>query len=201
MLPAIILNAQSEKKEIRKGNKEYEKGSYGEADLHYRKAWEKKPDSDKANYNLGNALYKQSQFEPAITKYETLIARESDKNKLATYYYNLGDAYFKAQNLEKSIEAYKQSLRLNPTDDDAKHNLFLAQQLRKQEQQQKNDNDQNKEASDFAKKLKKQAEELVAAREYQDAYNLMIDGEKKDQTVKLFRDFTNRISDVIKINQ
>jgi Ca-activated chloride channel homolog len=139
-LQAVITFAQSEKKEIRRGNKEFNKGAYGEAELHYRKALEKKPDSDIGNYNLGNALYKQNQFEPAITKYETLAAKETDKNKLATYYYNLGNAYFKSQKLDKSIEAYKQSLRLNPSDADAKHNLFLAEQMQKQQQQQQQQN-------------------------------------------------------------
>jgi Ca-activated chloride channel family protein len=149
MLYSIVSEAQVDNKDIRKGNREYYKKSYSEAELHYRKALEKMPNSKKANYNLGNSLYKQDQFESAITKYESLTSNQVDSKNLSKYYYNLGNSYFKSQKIENSIEAFKQSLRLNPKDQDAKHNLFLAQNLLKQQQQQKqqqqNQNkDQNK---------------------------------------------------------
>jgi Ca-activated chloride channel homolog len=139
LVPVLSINAQNEKREIRKGNKEYIKGAFGESELHYRKALEKNPESNNANYNLGNALYKQNQLEPAITKYETLTGKVTDPKRLSSYYYNLGDAYFKSQKLDKCIDAYKQSLRLNPKDADAKHNLFLAQNMQKQQQKQQQD--------------------------------------------------------------
>jgi Ca-activated chloride channel family protein len=147
MVP-VVINAQQTKKQIRQGNREYSAGKYNEAELHYRKALEKDPQSGKATYNLGDALYKQDQYEPATTKFESLLRSEKDPATLDGYYYNLGNSYFKTQKLEKCIEAYKQSLRLNPTDQDAKHNLFLAQSMLKQQQQQqqqKNKQNQNKD--------------------------------------------------------
>ena len=39
---------QQPKKEIRKGNREYEKGKYDEAEIQYRKALEKDPKNQKA---------------------------------------------------------------------------------------------------------------------------------------------------------
>jgi Ca-activated chloride channel homolog len=157
-LPFLILNAQKETKEIRKGNREFKNAAYGEAELHYRKALENNPNSEVANYNLGNTLYKQNQFEPAITKYETLAGQETDREKLATYFYNLGNAYFKSQKLDKSIEAYKQSLRMKPDDVDAKHNLFLAQKMQQQQQQQQNQdkNNQDQQKKDDQNKNKDQ---------------------------------------------
>jgi Ca-activated chloride channel family protein len=155
LIPALTIYSQSEKREIRKGNKEYHKGSFANSELHYRKALEKNSESPGANYNLGNALYKQNQFEPAITKYENLTAKETDKSKLSAYYYNLGNSYFKTQKLDKCIEAYKQSLRLNPSDADAKHNLFLAenmQQQQQQQQQQNKDKNQDQKNKDNQKK-------------------------------------------------
>jgi Ca-activated chloride channel family protein len=155
LITTLGLKAQYEKMEIRKGNKEYNKGAFGESELHYRKALEKDPESANANYNLGNALYKENQFEPAITKYETLTGKVTDPVKLSSFYYNMGNAYFKTQKLDKCIEAYKQSLRLNPADADAKHNLFLAQNMQKQQQQQQNkDNKDNKDKKDKDQKNK-----------------------------------------------
>jgi Ca-activated chloride channel homolog len=154
LLISLLIDAQQVAKNIRRGNRDYADEKFNEAELFYRKALEKAPESDKATYNLGNALYKQDQFEPATTKFESLLQKETDPKILSKYYYNLGNSYFKSQKLEKSIEAYKQSLRLNPVDQDAKHNLFLAQNMLKQQQNQQNKqdkqnqkekNDQNKD--------------------------------------------------------
>lgn len=184
----IGLNAQNERKEIRKGNKEYNDSAFSKAELHFRKALEKNPNSDNANFNLGNSLYKQNQFEPAITKYETLTAKETDKNKLATYYYNLGNTYFKSNKLDKCIEAYKQSLRLNPADNDTKHNLLLAKQMQ-QQQQQPQPQDQDKDCQDKNKDQKKQDQKQDQEQKQQDKQ----DKEKKKQDQDISKEDAERL--------
>ncbi len=145
LLPGV-LEAQQVRNEIRKGNNEYKDGNYNEAELHYRRALEKNPESSPANFNLGNTLYKQDQYEAATSKYELMTNNTSaDKTDMAKYYYNLGNSYFQSKKLQQSIEAYKQSLRLNPNDADAKHNLFLAQQLMKKQQQEQQQNQKNQD--------------------------------------------------------
>ena len=64
----VRLNAQTDKKYIRKGNNEYEKNNYPESEVSYRKAIDKNIQSPDAVFNTGNALYKQN-------KYETTTAR------------------------------------------------------------------------------------------------------------------------------
>jgi Ca-activated chloride channel homolog len=178
LVPSLSLKAQYEKREIRKGNKEYYKGAFGESELHYRKALEKKPESDNANYNLGNALYKQNQFEPAITKYETLAGKVTDPAKLSSYYYNLGNAYFKSQKLDNCIDAYKQSLRLNPKDADTKHNLFLAQNMQKQQQKQQQQNKDNKDQDQKNKENQKKDQDKDQQQNQKDQQKQQ---DKKDQ--------------------
>src|SRR4030042_4421037 len=140
--------AQTEKKMIRKGNREYLEEKYEDAEVLYRKAADKQPSSARAHYNLGNSLYKQEKFEAAATKYENLaVQNENDKLALSRYYYNLGNTYFKENKLKQSIEAYKNALRNNPADPDAKHNLqfiknMLAMQSQQQQQQQNQEQDQ-----------------------------------------------------------
>ena len=51
----------------------------------------------------------------------------------------------------KSVEAYKQSLRLNPKDDETRYNLALAQKLLHDQQNQQNE-DQNQESRTKDKK-------------------------------------------------
>jgi tetratricopeptide (TPR) repeat protein len=204
VLVNVAIYSQTAGKSIRKGNYYYIKDNYNEAEIKYREALEKDPDIPAANYNLGNTKYKKEEYDAAISRYNDAIRETKDPKKLSDYYYNLGNAYFKSKKLKESVHAYKQALRNNPDNDNARHNLFLTQQLLKQQQQQQQ-NQQNKdqkppEPSEFAKKLKKQAQELVGQRRYTEAYNLMIEGEKKDKTVAYFRDFTDKIKVVDDIN-
>jgi Ca-activated chloride channel family protein len=150
LLPSIFISVavfpQPEQKYLRKGNHEYDDKKYEEAEVNFRKALEKKPGSRKAEYNLSNALYKQEKYEAAATKYNDLSQLEKDRKELSRYYYNLGNSLFKANKLNESIEAYKNALRNNPGDDDAKHNLQFALRMKNmQQQQQKSKEDQNKQ--------------------------------------------------------
>ncbi len=134
--------SQPEQKFIRKGNNEYHENKYDEAEVLYRKALEKNVNSRKAEYNLSNALYKQEKYEASAAKYHGLAQEEKDHNELSRYYYNLGNSLLKDNKLEEGIEAYKNALRNNPADDDARHNLQLALRMKQQQQQQQDGKDQ-----------------------------------------------------------
>ena len=184
-----LLYAQQAKNEIRKGNREYREDNFGESELHYRRALEKDPESIRAVYNLGNALYKQEQYQPAAAKYESITSAKAEKSDRARYYYNLGNSYFQSQNLEQSIEAFKQSLRLNPSDADAKHNLFLAQQLLNQQQQQQQQNQQNQDQQqqEEEKQQQNQGQQQQQEISQQDAERLLeaIENDEKETLKKI----------------
>ena len=57
--------AQNERSLIRDGNKQYQQKKFSDAELNYRKGMEKNDHSYEANYNLGNALYRQDKLEEA----------------------------------------------------------------------------------------------------------------------------------------
>lgn len=204
----VVLNSsifgQTAGKLVRTGNYRYLKDDYKEAEIRYREALDIAPDMPAASYNLGNAKYKKEEFEEAINSYTDAIRNTNNPDKLSDYYYNLGNAYFKENKFKESAEAYKQALRNNADNENARHNLFLAQQMLKQQQQkqqQQNKDQKPPEPSEFAKQLKKQAQELVNQRRYAEAYQLMIDGEQKDKTVATFRSFTDKIKEVDDINR
>lgn len=155
-----IAHAQSEKKSIRQGNREFKRNEYLNSEISYRKAVEGNASSFKGNFNLGDALYKQNKLEEANTLFEGLSSSNvSDKEK-AFVYHNLGNTLVKQQKIKEGIEAYKKSLRLNPEDIETKYNLSTAQRMLKQQQQQQqqNDknNDQNKDKKDQNKDNKDQ---------------------------------------------
>lgn len=196
------LSAQKENKFIRDGNDLYSEENYKDAEIEYMKALDANPDSYKGQYNAGNSIYKQDNFEDAITIYNNLITTATDKKSIADAYYNLGNSLIKAQKLEEGIEAYKNALRNNPTDPDIKYNLSYAQKLKQQQQQQEDQQDKkNQEPSEFAKKLKEQADQLVNQFKFEEAYRLMVDGMQKDQTVSAYKDFIKKIEDVVKIEK
>jgi Ca-activated chloride channel homolog len=141
--------SQADRSHIRQGNDKYEDGKYQDAEIEYRKALEKDPQSYRADYNLGNALYRQKQYDAAAIKYGSLTKNEKDRQNLNRYYYNLGNACFENKKYQESVDAYKNALRNNPGDMDAKHNLQLAlkmlEEKKKQEQQGQNKDQQKQE--------------------------------------------------------
>ncbi|MFP4025584.1 MAG: tetratricopeptide repeat protein [Thiohalospira sp.] len=150
LLSLLALNtfAQQERKFIRKGNKEFEKGSFDEAEILYRKAIDKKDDSYSATFNIGDALYKQEKYDDAINQFSDLTNQELTKEDRAKIYHNLGNSLLKNQKIKESIEAYKHALRNNPSDMETKYNLAYAQKLLEQQQNQDQNQDQNKDQDD-----------------------------------------------------
>jgi len=155
MLSVLLLQAQNERKFVRQGNKIYEQAladttkidttAYSQAEVAYRKALEKRPDDLKWNFNLGDALYKQMNFEQAAGKFEEIAQKSTDKADKAKALHNLGNSLLMQNKLDESIEAYKNALRQNPNDPETKYNLAYAMNLKKKQDQQKKDQPQNQD--------------------------------------------------------
>ena len=144
---------------LRNGNKLYEKKRFAEAEVEYRKALQANPASEKARFNLATALMRQGsataqqndEKNPMIQA-EGILANlaEGAQDKLlrGKACYDLGNIAYGRQDYGKAVEMYKHALRCNPDDDQARHNLRIAQ-LKKQEQDKNKDknknNDQNKD--------------------------------------------------------
>ena len=138
--------AQDDRQLIREGNKLYRSGQYAQAETKYRKALEKNAGNVRASYNLGCALMKQGKTEEADKQF-SLVASSSqaDKEFRSKNYYNKGVMYQSKKEYEKAIDAYKNALRLNPSDEHARKNLaFCKRQLQKQQQQQQQQNQDQK---------------------------------------------------------
>lgn len=147
--------AQNEKAIIKKGNDAYGKGEYEKAAAEYKKVTDKNPANSTANYNLGNALYKNKKADEAITAYENAAGSTTDKTDRSKAYYNKGVVLQNNNKLPECIEAYKNALKLNPQDDDARQNLQKALlQQKKQQEQQKNNKQQKKPKEDEKQKEK-----------------------------------------------
>ncbi|MBI4417629.1 MAG: VWA domain-containing protein [Ignavibacteriales bacterium] len=140
MVP-VPLSAQTHRSLIGSGNDAYEKNQYPDAETQYKKAFQKYPDSRIARFNMGNAYYKQQRFDEANQIFGEYAVSSENPTDASMASYNLGNSLFQTGKLDESIEAYKQALRLNPHDEDARYNLELARR-KKHEQEQKNQQDQ-----------------------------------------------------------
>jgi tetratricopeptide (TPR) repeat protein len=160
MLLVGSMSAYGQKEErsrIREGNKLYQSEQYTESELAYRKSLEANPRSLEGAYDLGNALYRQGKYEEAVEQYQLVTGQQQrllsesieNRTRLSEAYHNLGNIGMMNKDYAKSVEAYKQSLRLNPLDDETRYNLALAQKLlQAQESQQDQQKDQNEEQQD-----------------------------------------------------
>jgi len=139
--------AQKGRQQVREGNELYQKEKFDQALGKYREGLAEAPDSPIIRFNLGDALYKGGEFDQATRSYEDALSAD-DARLRGQAYYNLGNTLFRQNQLPESLEAYKNALRLNPDDQDAKHNLEWIQRMLEQDPQQspqKQDNDQNKD--------------------------------------------------------
>lgn len=141
-----------EREFIRNGNKFYDEKRYADAEVEYKKAISENPNSQIGNYNLALSLIKQSggtnvegENNPLKDASELLssVAQGSKNPELRSKaFYNLGNLAYNQQQYAQSIEMYKNALRENPEDNQARENLRLAQ-LKKQEQEQNKDKNKN----------------------------------------------------------
>ena len=130
---------------LRSGNKLYNDSLFIKAEVDYRKALELNPKSTDAMFNLANALLMQQKAQEAMEQYQSVSKIEKDKEKLAQIYHNMGVILQSSKQLPQCIEAYKESLRNNPKDDETRYNLALAQKLLKDQQQDQQNQDQQQQ--------------------------------------------------------
>ncbi len=144
LLYGIAAFAQTENKYIREGNDFYRRNNFSAAEKSYSKSIEKNKESLDAQFNMGDALYKQKKYDEAANLFESLTKKTTDKNKLAQTFHNLGNSLMQNKKYEECVKAYQNSLKLNPKDEDTRYNLAYAKKKLEQQNQQNKD-DKNKD--------------------------------------------------------
>lgn len=156
MTAAIDANAQSDRQYIRNGNRLYRQQNYAKAEIEYRKAVGKNPRNAQAMYNLGCALLMQQKDSAAVAQLENAGKAETAKMRKAMVYHNIGIICQRHQMYGEAIEAYKESLRNNPHDDETRYNLALCmRQQKNQKDQDKNDKNKQDQKKDQKQDQKK----------------------------------------------
>ena len=140
----FAAEAQVDKRDVRRGNRDFKKENYNEADIDYRKALVKDSTSVAANYNLANTLFRQGDMEQAKKMLERVKDSAPATESAADYYFNLGDVAIALQDWQGAVDALEQSLLINPDDLQAKENyIYAKKKLENQQNQQNQNQDQN----------------------------------------------------------
>ena len=140
----VMLQAQSDRSEVRAGNREFKKGEFREAELDYKRALEEDSTSVTAKYNLGNALYKTESYSEAELYLKGLgdSLKSVSASKASDCFHNSGNLALKQKKYQEAVDAYKESLRLEPDNFETKSNLAYAQKMLKEQQQQQQQQNQ-----------------------------------------------------------
>ena len=143
----VMLQAQSDRSEVRAGNREFKKGEFREAELDYKRALEEDSTSVTAKYNLGNALYKTESYSEAELYLKGLgdSLKSVSASKASDCFHNSGNLALKQKKYQEAVDAYKESLRLEPDNFETKSNLAYAQKMLKEQQQQQQQQQQNQQ--------------------------------------------------------
>ncbi|MGN0189797.1 MAG: tetratricopeptide repeat protein [Candidatus Cryptobacteroides sp.] len=139
---SVDASAQTDRHEVRKGNREFKKGDYKNAEIDYRKALVKDSTSFAAQYNLGNTLYKSGDFAQASASYAKVKDAAGDSEYASSWHYNVGNAAASQKNWQEAVDAYKEALLRDPGDMDAKENYIYARKMLQDSQDNQNQ-DQN----------------------------------------------------------
>lgn len=168
--PATV---KKERNAISAGNKLYKDKRYAEAEVQYRKALEANPNSEIAQFNLASSLIKQEKPMPQMQQgggeqqlsqpmqeatglLQKIAETSSNKQLAGKASYDLGNIAYHQQNFAEAITHYKQALRKNPDNNDARYNLRMAQLKKQQQDKNKDNKDQNKDNKDQNKDNKDQ---------------------------------------------
>ena len=136
LLASVAAFAQVDKKDVRRGNRQFAKAKYGDADISYRKGLNADSTSVVAAYDLGNNLYRQGNYAEAGKFYQQALRHASEtrnqKKRNAQgfdTFFNLGDAALQQKQYRAAMEAFVQALVIDPDDMEAKENYVYARKM------------------------------------------------------------------------
>ncbi|MEX1183534.1 MAG: VWA domain-containing protein [Gemmatimonadota bacterium] len=131
--------------DVERGNRLYREGRYEEAVAAYQRAVDSGDASPQVHYNLGTALLALGRYADAEQHFQNALSGVEPELRQRTFY-NLGNRFLnearadadverQGELLDAAIEAYRRSLRIAPSDADAKWNLELALRERDENEQ------------------------------------------------------------------
>jgi Ca-activated chloride channel family protein len=179
----IALGASSQRvnEMIQKGNVFYKQQQFEKATAEYKKVLETEPGNNTAKFNLANSLQKQGKEDEAIILLTEVAASTKEEDLKSHAFYNKGVIFSGQKKLEESIDAYKEALRKNSGDNDARENLQKALMELKKKNPAKKENQQQQKKKEQDQQQKKQQQPKMSEKEAEQRLKLLQQKEKEVQ--------------------
>lgn len=130
--------------EVIEGNKLYNQGRFAEALKKYGEAVERHPDVAEIYFNMADAYLRLGENAKAEAAWAKYLSLTPDPKKQSQTLFNLANSALMAKDAEKAIELYKEALRRDASNMDAKWNLEALKQAQKEQQDQQKDSKDSK---------------------------------------------------------
>jgi Ca-activated chloride channel family protein len=104
-----------------------------EAEKKYRLAVSTKTNNATGSFNLGNAYYNSKLYDEALFRHLEAVNNSSSKPDKHKAYHNIGNILMQQKQCKEAVSAFKNALRNDPTDDESRYNLALAQECAKEQ--------------------------------------------------------------------
>lgn len=136
----------------RSGVKNYEKEDYRNAELDFRRALDINPSDTVALFDLATSLIQQKDPEK-VQKADSILVglmqdagRIKDRELASSIFYQAGEVAMMSQQYDAAVQRFKEALRYDPNDDDARYSYLLAKkQLQNQQNQDQNQDQQQQQ--------------------------------------------------------
>lgn len=134
--------AQDWKKDLNEARRLYKEKKYPESLEKYKSAQKQAPKDIDLSDEMAQSSYKANEFEKAEKIYHQSSSKKAGPDQKARTYHNIGNALMKQKKYTEAVEAYKESLRNNPNDEETRYNLSEAMKQQKSQQDQQQDQNQ-----------------------------------------------------------
>ncbi len=181
LLVVCCLQASSQQNEkiIQKGNEYYRQQQFEKASAAYNSVLNGDPANTTAKFNLANSELKLGKQDGALKIYSDLLDNAKEKDLKAKSFYNKGVVLTQQKKLEESITAYKNTLRQNPDDKEARENLQKALlELKKKTPPKKKEEKENQKKKQ-QEQQKKQQQPKMSPKEAEQRLKLLEQKEKE----------------------
>ena len=176
---SFFAQSQVVEKATQKGNEYYKQQQFEKAAEEYNKALLADPENTTTKFNLANSLQKQGKQDEALKSFSELSEKANEKELRSKSFYNKGVVLTQQKKLEESIEAYKNSLRQNPDDKEARENLQKALlELKKKNPPKKKEEKENQKKKQ-QEQQKKQQQPKMSPKEAEQRLKLLEQKEKE----------------------
>lgn len=126
----------------------YKNKEYTQALDYYEAAQKGAPDGVDLSDEMAQSAYKAREFDKAEEIYKQTSSSKQSRTAKSDNYHNIGNARMKKKDYDGAIEAYKESLRLNPNEDQTRYNLSEAIRQLKNKQKKENQGGSNDNQND-----------------------------------------------------